>query len=71
MPTFDVYLVAVASTSVRVEAEDKEAAYDAAFDQALPYAGYGAGFELGQWEIASDLFPDTNTFDNDIVEVEA
>ena len=68
MPKYDVYLVAVASTVVEVEAEDKEAAIEAAYQQGLPYAGYGSDFELGEWELASDLFPGVNSSDNDVVE---
>lgn len=71
MPTYDVYLVAVASTVVTVEAEDQDAAYEATFEQSLPYADAFCGFDLGDWELHSNLFPATGKFEDDIVEVEA
>lgn len=70
MPKYNVYLVAVASTVVTVEAEDKDAAHEAAFTQRLPYSGYGSGFDLGDWELPSDLFPNSSMFEDDIVEVD-
>lgn len=70
MPKFDVYLVAVASTVVRVEAEDQDAAYEAAYDRALPHASFDAGYDLGEWELHSNIFPATGRFEDDIVEVE-
>lgn len=71
MPKYNVYLLTVASTVVEVEAEDKVAAADAVYEQALPYADAFCGFELGEWELGSDLFPGQSTFEEDIVEVEA
>ena len=71
MPKYNVYLLAVASTVVEVEAEDKDAAYEAAYEQGLPYADAFCGFDLGDWELGSTMFPEGSTFEEDIVEVDA
>lgn len=65
MTKYAVHLVAVASTTVEVEAEDGEQAIEEAFNEALPFAPFNAGFELGDWELASELFPKYNHPEDD------
>ena len=70
MPKFTVYLAAVASCTVEVEAEDREAAIEAAFESNLPYANIYNNFDLGDWELSSDLFPHYNKPEEDVEEIE-
>jgi len=70
MPKFNVYLVAVASTVVEVEAFDGEEAVEKAFDSKLPYASGYAGFDLGDWTTSSELFPQTHTPGDDYEEID-
>ncbi len=56
MPKYRVYLQTVASVSIEVEAEDKEAAIDAAFEEVpsgvcAQCSGWGQkwGLDLGEW----------------------
>lgn len=56
MPRYNVYLVAVASTQVEVEAEDGEQAVELAFQQDLPYAPGFANYDFGEWTTSSELF---------------
>ncbi len=67
--TFRVNLVTVASTTVEVEAEDEQEAAEKAFEQSLPYASAFAGFELGEWELPSEMFPEQNKPEHDVEEV--
>lgn len=60
MTKYLVYLTAVASTSVEVEAEDGEEAVEIALAGRLPYAPAFAGFDLGEWTTQSELFPHAN-----------
>jgi hypothetical protein len=69
MTKYKVYLVAVASTVIEVEAEDGDAAVEAAFEHSLPYAPYGCGFDLGDWGTASELWPRFNKPEDDYEEV--
>lgn len=54
---FQVYLVTTASCVIEVEAEDGEAAVELALQEDLPYAPAFAGFDLGDWTTASELWP--------------
>jgi len=51
MAKYRVYLVAVAEATVEVEAEDRESAIEAAFENAP------AGAIVGEWTLGSDLWP--------------
>lgn len=64
MPKYIVNLVAIASTQVEVEAESGDEAVEAAFDGALPYADAFAGFDLGEWTTASEIFPEQDASDD-------
>lgn len=58
MSKYVVYLVATISTAVEVEAEDGEEAVELAFEQDLPSLNISnRGMDMGDWSVASDLFP--------------
>lgn len=65
MTRYRVYLVAVAEVAVEVEAEDGEDAIEQAFESALPFAPHNAGFDLGDWTLASELFPQWSSAEED------
>jgi hypothetical protein len=71
MTKYRVYLVATASTTVEVEAEDGEAAVEQALsgDLPLPFAPAFAGFDLGDWTTESELSPQYNKPEDDYEEV--
>lgn len=58
MPKFTVFLTTTASLAVTVEAEDREAAIDAAYDNGqylcAQCSGWGQdwGLDLGEWEVS-------------------
>jgi hypothetical protein len=63
MPEYVVYFRTVASTAVRVEADDEDEAVEAAFEE-LPHlcaqcSGWGqrAGVELGDWQTLDEPWP--------------
>ena len=67
MKKFEVSLVAVASVNVMVEAEDREAAIDLAFEDA-PHAAWNWP-DMGEWTLGSELFPKSHSADDDVREV--
>lgn len=60
MSVYRVTLTTVASTTIDVEADDRDAAIDAAFDNApgicARFSGWGraAGIDLGDWDVAQE-----------------
>lgn len=68
MAKFKVYLVTTASTVVEVEAESGEEAVEKAMEHDLPYAPAFAGFDLGDWVPASELFPEHSKPEDDYYE---
>ncbi len=74
MPKYRVYLQTVASVSIEVEAEDKEAAIDAAFEEApsgvcAQCSGWGRKWSLDVGEWGTEGFKvDTDTPDDEVVE---
>lgn len=71
MAKFIVYISAIASATVEVEAEDGEEAVEIAFGGKveLPYASAFAGFELSEWTTNSELFPQFAKPEEDYEEV--
>lgn len=69
MPKYRVYLQTIASTVVEVEAEDGERAIELAFDQDLPCPPAFARYEFGDWQTASDMFPQWSKPEDDYEEV--
>lgn len=64
MPKYRVYIDAVASTMVEVEAEDENEAIELALEQA-PSNNATTNFDLGEWSTPSDLFPEHNKPEDD------
>lgn len=60
MAKYRVYLVTTASCVVEVEAENGDEAVEAAFNTELPHVSAFAGYDLGEWTTASDLFHGTS-----------
>jgi len=71
MPKYRVYLVASAETSVEVEAENGESAVEIALGgfMELPYASAFAGYDLGQWNTPSELYPQRSRPEEDYEEI--
>jgi hypothetical protein len=67
---FNVYLVATASTVVEVEAYDGEEAIEKAFDSRLPYASAFDGFDLGDWTLPSEMFPQWSKPEEDCEQID-
>lgn len=71
MKKYRVYLNAVVSTSVDVEAEDGEAAVEAAFSKGVP----GLMFldhtypDVGDWGTPSDFDPKNNKREDDYMQI--
>lgn len=54
MPYYSVSFQTVASATVKVEADDEEAAIELAYDD-LPYAPGFSNYDFGEWEISSEF----------------
>lgn len=54
MAYYSVSFQTVASATVKVEADDQEAAIELAYD-GLPYAPAFSDYEFGEWEISSEF----------------
>ena len=65
MAKYRVYLTAVASTTVEVEASDGDEAVEVALSTPLPHPPAFAGYDFGEWATASDLFPQFNKPEDD------
>ena len=70
MPKFNVYMVASASAVVQVEVETGEEAVELAYEDDLPYASHNAGFDLGDWTLGSELFPQWYRPEDDYEEID-
>lgn len=58
MKKYVVYMVAVVSTAVEVEAEDGEEAVELAYEADLPRLNISNGnMDMGDWTVASEIFP--------------
>lgn len=57
MAKYEVYLAAVVSTVIEVEADSGDEAVEIALEGDLPYAPGFADYEFGEWGTNSDLFP--------------
>lgn len=74
MSKYRVYLQTVASTTIEVEADNKDEAYDKALNEGMPHicaqcSGWGGGQNLelnGDWDISED-----STVDESVEEVDA
>lgn len=69
MPKYKVYLVTEASTIIEVEAEDQDSAIVQAFEGELPYAGAFDTYELGDWLLGSDMYPNAKNPLKDVEEI--
>lgn len=66
MPKYRVYLETVASTTVEIEADDKDAAYEAALSEDMPTLcahcsgmGQGRGMDMaGDWDLPRGMSVD-------------
>ena len=65
MARYRVYLTAVASTTVEVEASDGDEAVEIALSGILPHPPAFADYDFGEWTTASDLFPQFNKPEDD------
>ena len=65
MARYRVYLTAVASTTVEVEASDGDEAVEVALSTPLPHPPAFADYDFGEWTTASDLFPQFNKPEDD------
>ena len=68
MSTYRVNLVVVGNFSVEVEADSREEAIDAAYGQA-PTENIYTGFEIGDWLLGSELFPESSNPEDDVEEI--
>lgn len=68
MAKYRVTFVTVASIPIEIEAEDKEAAIEAAYEH-LPSSAYNWP-EIGDWTLPSDLFPQWNKPEDDAEEID-
>jgi hypothetical protein len=62
---YRVYMFTTASTTVEVEADTQSEAIDAAFESSLPYAPAFSGFDLGEWSLGSEMYPETYKLEDD------
>lgn len=69
MSTYRVNLVVVGNFSVEVEANSREEAIDAAYEQA-PTENIYTGFEIGDWLLGSELFPESYKSEDDVEEIQ-
>jgi len=69
MSIYRVNMVAVASTSIEVEAETEDEAFEMAFDQA-PSANVTMDFDLGDWTTSGELCPEHSKPEDDIEKVD-
>lgn len=69
MSKFRVTLLTVMSTTIEVEADDREAAIEEAFDR-TPSPAWDWP-DIGDWELPSDMFPAVNKPEDDVEEVPA
>lgn len=66
MSKYVVYLVATVSVAVEVEAENGDEAVELAFEQDLPRLNISNGsMDMGDWSVASDLFPEFSKPEDD------
>jgi hypothetical protein len=65
MTKYRVYLAAVASAVIEVEADNEDDALDMAYENA-PSNNITTDFELGDWSTSSELFPEFNKPEDDI-----
>ena len=71
MAKFHVFMTAVVSTTVEVEAEDREEAIEKAYEKGTP----GLMFldhtypDEGDWMIPSEMFPEYNNPEFDVIEL--
>ncbi len=64
MTSYRVFLVAVAEAVVTVEADDPEEAIELAFDNAPQGANISNDFDMGDWQLMSDIWPDRKAEDD-------
>lgn len=64
MEKYRVYLLAVAEAVVEVEANDENEAIELAFQNAPAGANVTNEFDMGEWSLASDLFPGRKSEDD-------
>lgn len=65
MKKYTVYMVAVVSTAVEVEAEDGEEAVELAYEADLPRLNISNGnMDMGDWTVASEIFPHSKPEDD-------
>lgn len=65
MTKYVVYMTATASCSIEVEADNPDEAIDLAYEADKPYAPAFCGFDLGDWELPSDMNPEYNRPEDD------
>jgi hypothetical protein len=70
--TYRVYLVATASATVKVEADDPEQAIERAFEEAPGGLCYSCtrDYDIGDLQLSSEMFPEFNKPENDVELVE-
>jgi hypothetical protein len=67
MSKFQVTIMTVMSTTIEVEADDRETAIDEAFEQAPSPAWDWP--DIGEWQLPSEMFPKANRPEDDVFEV--